>query len=207
MRGVLVSIEGIDGAGKDTQARLLESRLRSNGVVTFSHSYPDYSSRYGKIIREYLDRKIEMGQDELFFLQMLDKQKDRKKIEQELTNGGVLLMDRYLHSQIAYQSAGGFEYEKSKGIIGLSGMPVPDLVIYIDIPAETSRERKLAQRGGLDRYEGSMEYLEKVRGVYEALYREKFGAAVWIKINGLDERGKIGEAIYMSVMKLIRQGD
>ena len=207
MRGVLVSIEGIDGAGKDTQAKLVEGRLRIDGFTTFAHSYPDYASRYGKIIREYLNKEVEMESDELFFLQMLDKQKDRKIIEQELNSGGVLLMDRYLHSQIAYQSAGGFDYEKSKSIISLSGMPIPDLLVYIDIPTETARERKLVQRGGLDRYESSMDYLERVRGVYETLYRERFGASEWLKIDGLEERGKICETIYMRIKELNKLGD
>lgn len=204
MEGSLICFEGIDGSGKNTQAAMLGERLDGQGMGFANFSYPDYNSRYGKIIREYLDKKIEMDVWEFFFLQMLDKEKDKRRIEEERGKGKVLIMDRYVHSQIAYQSAGGFDYESAKKIIELSGMPRPSVVFYLDVSAEVSVERKKKQHSGaLDRHESASAYLNKVRGVYNKLYDERFFCENWIKIDGREEAGVIHEKVFLEVSRLL----
>ncbi len=203
MKGVLICLEGIDGAGKNTQAEMLAKRLGSDMTIR-KYSYPDYKSRYGKIIREYLDKKIEMEMDEFFFLQVLDKQKDRPSIEKQLMEGEVLIMDRYVYSHIAYESAGGFDYEAAKEIVEFSKMPNPDIVIYLDVAADVSMERKHKQHSGkLDRLEAMSSYLNKVREVYDRLYHERYGTGNWIKIDASKNPAEIHEEIYMEVCKLL----
>ncbi|HUB92697.1 MAG TPA: dTMP kinase [Candidatus Saccharimonadales bacterium] len=202
--GLIVCFEGIDGAGKNTQARMLKRRLETAGVKTESYSYPDYKGRYGRIIRAYLDRKIEMGVDEFLLLHMLDKQKDRRRIERGLEKGEVLIMDRYLDSVVAYQSAGGFPYDSAKKIVLLFGMPPPDIVIYLDIPVRVSTLRKNRQRHGvLDRHESSAAYLNKVRGVYNKLYAERFGCGTWVRIDGTGGAAAVHEKVFLEVNKLM----
>lgn len=184
---------------------MLAKRLNNFRTKTVVYNYPDYSSRYGRIIKDYLYGKIEMENDELFFLQMLDKQKDRAKIKKELIEGDTIIMNRYLHSQIAYQSASGFDYESAKKIISLSKMPVPDILVYIDIDTETALKRKRIQKSGnLDRHEKSADYLQKVKGVYKKLETEKFGCKDWISIDGNRDYPTIHEEIYMEVCRILK---
>ncbi len=184
---------------------MLAKRLKDLKTKTVVYNYPDYSSRYGKIIKDYLYGKIEMENDELFFLQMLDKQKDRTKIKNELMEGDTIIMNRYLHSQLAYQCASGFDYESAKKIINLSKMPVPDIVVYMDIDTETALKRKKIQKSGdLDRNEKSEDYLQKVKGMYKKLEAEKFGCKNWISINGNRDYPTIHEEIYMEVCRILK---
>lgn len=203
MRGLLVCFEGIDGAGKRTQAEMLDKWLRQEEFETRIYSYPDYGSRYGKMIREYLDGKMEMGVGEFFFLQMLDKEKDAAKITKERESGMVILADRYVDSQIAYQSAGGFNYEVAKKIVCLSGMPVPDLVFYIDVPVEVSAQRKMSQKGSLDRHEAFASYLQKVKGYYDILYKEN--RDFWVKIDGTKEIGAVHKDVVAAMEKILNK--
>ena len=201
MKGLLVCFEGIDGAGKRTQAELLGKWLQQEGFATKNYSYPDYEGVYGKIIRDYLNKKIEMGVGEFFFLQMLDKVKDAIRITGERNAGMVVIADRYVDSQVAYQSAGGFNYEAAKKIIGLSGMPVPDIVFYIDVTIEISMKRKASQKGDLDRHESFAAYLKKVKEYYDMIYKEKHNT--WVKIDSAKDIDSVHEEVVAAVEKLL----
>lgn len=203
MRGILVCIEGIDGAGKNTQTKMLSKRLADEGIVSVVYSYPDYNSPYGAIIKNFLERKIELSVEELFFLHILDKQKDREKIRKDLEKGRVVIADRYVLSAITYQTAGGFNYESAKAIAALSKLPKPDAIFYLDVPVSVSVERKGRQKGSLDRFEAASAYLNKVRGVYNKLYRERFDSENWTRIDGRAEPGVVHEEIFLEVSKLL----
>lgn len=205
MKGRIVCLEGIEGAGKDTQAQLLSRRLQEEGFDTLIYSYPDYNSRYGQIMREYLDKKIELGIEELFFLNVLDKQKDKARLESDLKAGKIIIMNRYIFSVLAYQVAGGFDYQKAKTIIGLSGLPSPDIALYLEIPVELSLQRKTSQKkGDLDRFEESSAYLKKVKGVYDRIFKEAFGCSNWVRIDATAPVGKVHDRILLEVKKLLK---
>ena len=53
-RGKLIVIDGTDGAGKETQTKLLEERLNAEGIHVIKYSFPNYDSIYGKMISQYL---------------------------------------------------------------------------------------------------------------------------------------------------------
>lgn len=203
MKGILVCLEGIDGAGKNTQAHLLSKRLSKLGIKSAIYSYPDYNSLYGKIIKKFLNKKLELSIDELFFLHVLDKQKDKEKISKDLKRGRVVIADRYIESAIAYQVAGGFDYKNAKAIFRLSGLPHPDVIFYLDVPVGISFGRKLRQKGSLDRFEKAKAYLGKVRQVYNKMYAERFDSKNWVKIDGKNKVEKVQEEIYMRVGKLL----
>lgn len=196
MKGLLICIEGIDGAGKNTQSKMLGQKLETIGIRSKIYSYPDYDSPYGKIIKNFLDKKIELSAEELLFLHILDKQKDRKRIENDLKLGKIVLTDRYVISAIAYPIAAGVDFESAKMVAALSKLPNPDIVFYIDIPVSVSMERKRKQKGSLDRFEAASSYLNKVNGVYNRLYKERFGCAEWVKINGKKDTEIVHKEIF-----------
>jgi dTMP kinase len=205
LEGTLICVEGIDGAGKSTQTEMLAERLKDSRSKVIIYNYPDYSSRYGRIIKDYLYGKIEMENDEFFFLQMLDKQKDRAKIRNDMNEGSTIIMNRYIHSQIAYQCASGFDYESAKKIINLSKMPLPDIVVYIDVDIGTALKRKKIQKSGnLDRNEKSEEYLQTVKNTYKKLESERFGCRKWLRVDGNRDYSTIHEEIYMEVCNILK---
>ncbi len=193
--GFLICIEGIDGAGKRTQAGLLRDYLLAKGRGAVVYAYPDYESRYGKIINEFLSEKAEMEVGEQFLLYLLDKESSKKRIMDDLKSGKVVITDRYFISNIAYQVAGGFDYDAAKRIIELMELPEPDLVFYLSVPIDVSIKRKTEQKGKTDRFEGSGGYLAKVMDVYERLYADGYGAGTWIKIDGTGSREEISTVI------------
>jgi dTMP kinase len=204
LEGLLVCLEGIDGAGKNTQARLLEKKLKEIGIKSVIYSYPDYTSRYGKAIKEFLDKKIELSNDELVFLHLLDRIQNRASLRKDLSSGKVVITDRYFYSIIAYQGAGGFDYENLKMIVESAGLSLPDIVFYLDVTVDLSIERKGRQKKGkLDRFEAAAAYLNKVRGVYNKLYDERFACDKWIRIDGRGSVTKVQKEIFAEVSKLL----
>lgn len=203
VRGAFVCLEGIDGAGKNTQTKMLAERLRGIGTSPSVYSYPDYQSRYGRIIKDFLEKKIELTVQELFFLNALDMEKDRTRMTADMEGGRTVIADRYITSTVAYQTAGGFDFDSAKGIVSLSGLPSPDIAFYLDIPTDLSSQRKGKQKPGrLDRFESASEYLNKVRETYNRLYEERFFCKNWVRIDGNEDVAVVHEEIFLEVSRL-----
>ncbi|MDE1874113.1 MAG: dTMP kinase [Candidatus Micrarchaeota archaeon] len=192
MRGLLVVIEGPDGSGKRTQTELLAEHLVKEGLKVKWYSYPDYGSPYGRLLAEHLEGRKTRGTKEVFLLFLADMVANAEEVERELETGGVVLMDRYFQSTVAYQSATGFRYEDAKRVEDIFGLREPDIAIYTDIPSETAMRRKKRQKelagGKADRHETSREIQDKVREVYERMISEGYGAKRWVKIDGTGSR-------------------
>ncbi|MDE1767955.1 MAG: dTMP kinase [Candidatus Micrarchaeota archaeon] len=183
MKGVLVCIEGIDGAGKHTQAELLAKALREKGIESKIYTYPDYDSDYGKMIDRYLNGHLKLNVDELILLHLADKVKDGTDIKKQIDKGIVVITDRYYYSTIAYQCAGGFDYERAKDLVDLMNSNAPDVIFYLDIPIEIVADRKSKQKGFIDKNERNTNYQRDVKGVYERMLKEGYSSK-WVKIDG-----------------------
>ena len=194
MIGKLVVLEGTDGTGKATQSRLLRDYLTKSGAASISFSYPDYGSVYGKVIDDFLHGRKKLTPDEQFFVYILDMIKDISAVKEALGRGFVI-MDRYLFSTLAYQCANGFEYDRAKKIIPLTGLQKPDLTLYIDVPVDVSMERKLKQKGTVDNFEKDRDLLTKVKKNYSIMMSEGFYSGSWARIDGSQGIEKVSEAI------------
>lgn len=201
--GLLICIEGIDGAGKCTQSDMLKKKLVAEGTDAVIFSYPNYDTAYGKILREFLDKKFELSAVEQFLLYLIDMERDRKEVQSKLASGRCVIMDRYFLSTIAYQSAGGFEFNKAVDIENVVSLPKPNIIFYLDVSVKTAIDRKMKQKGKLDRNEAAGAYLEKVRLAYERMYKEGVGNSKWIKIDGDGSASEIHEFIYSAVKKMM----
>ncbi|MCL4399381.1 dTMP kinase [Candidatus Parvarchaeota archaeon] len=189
MAGRLIVLEGIDGTGKASQTALLEKRLRDAGKTVSVYSYPDYDSVYGKRIKAFLYNEIKLSIEELFFLYFIDIIKDNREVKEKLARGEFVLMDRYVFSTVAYQAAGGFDIEKSKSIVSLSGINKPDLVLYIDMPEDISMSRKYKQKesSSVDKFEKNRKFLLSVKKNYNTLLEENFYSDRWARIDAGDD--------------------
>jgi dTMP kinase len=186
VEGKIIVIEGIDGAGKATQAKLLKDALEKNGKTVSMYSYPDYSSVYGERIKSFLYKKITLKVDELFMLYIIDMIKDKSRIIESVKKGDYVVIDRFFFSTIAYQSAGGFSYETGKELVKLLDMPFVNKVFYINVPVSVSMQRKEKQKGKMDvdKFESDKNFLSSVSTFYDKLKNENFYAKTWEEIDG-----------------------
>ena len=204
MKGIIIEFEGIDGSGKRTLSKILREELSKKNYKVVLYSYPDYKSKYGMIIKAFLDNELELSVEEQFLLYLLDMLKDKKEVMQKIDEGFIVIIDRYFLSTIAYQCANNFEYEKAKHIIKSLGLPLPSIIFYLEIPISVAIERKSNQKRNLDRFEKNKRFLKKITKVYEKMMKENFPTR-WIRLDTTRELEKIHEEVLLKVYKLINK--
>ncbi len=145
--GIFIVIEGIDGAGKSTQAKLLAKWFETKGYDVVLTKEPT-DTAFGKLIRKLVltggregiidGAKISHEAEALLFA--ADRAEHVKKlIEPSIKAGKVVISDRYFYSSLAYQWARGLDLE---WLINLNKFAIrPDLVILLDLPVKESMKR------------------------------------------------------------------
>ena len=199
MKGKLVVIEsGSDASGKATQARLLYERLRREDKKVMKIEFPNYDSDSSIFVRMYLDGKF--GKDPKTVdpyiaspMFTLDRYCSFLDIWGDFYNaGGLVVADRYTTSNLVHQASKIADPDQRDKFLdwlwdfeyGIYKLPVPDLVVFLDVPPEASQ--KLLQQRAIGRkkdiHEADSEYLEKT--YLNALYvAKKYG---WQKVQCMD---------------------
>ncbi|MGB9635447.1 MAG: dTMP kinase [Candidatus Micrarchaeia archaeon] len=185
---MIVVFEGIDGCGKGTQIQLLSKIMKYE-----RKNYPDRKGVFGELFNRVL--KGSTGEffdgETLFTMFLMDMLKDRNLLQKyKKDEKSVILLDRYAHSTLAYQSAQGVDYDRGKRIIEHFGLVKPDIVIILDITPEESMERIK----GEEIFENA-EFLEKVRENYKRIYSDKFFAERMYWVSGIRYPDEINREI------------
>lgn len=193
-KGCLVSIEGIDGAGKSTQIRLLAEWLREHGVDAVILKEPT-DGIYGRQIRQNAAAHRHVSPEEEMRLFMLDRREDvRDNILPALEAGKLVVMDRYYQSNMAYQGARGLDPAQIEAE-NERFSPVPDLVIVLDIDPAIGLSRITNHRKtALDSFEKE-EYLRRVREIFLAIGRKPNGVIV----DASQPLEKVHEAVVLAI--------
>jgi dTMP kinase len=166
--GLLVAFEGTDGAGKSTQAKLAVDWLRTLGREAVYLKEPT-DGPIGKKLRHMMVHNTERDYMEEFRLFLEDRAEDvRLNIGPMLDRGGVVCIDRYYISSMAYQGALGLDPEfirtENEKIA-----PRPDLILYFRVPLEESLRRITASRPEGQNLFELRTYQEKVREIFESM--------------------------------------
>ncbi len=198
--GFFVVIEGIDGAGGETQSKLLKEFLEKKGKKVELVKYPDYEGPIGKLIHDFLHKKFDISPEVQFCLYASDMVKDKEKIEKALKEGKIVIADRYLTSTLAYQTLKGFPLEKGLEFAELFELPTPDLVIFLEILPETSIKRKFKEKNDLDRHEANKDFLRKVNESYHRLIENQIFAKEWVVIDGEKSIEEVAKKIQKIVL-------
>jgi len=166
-RGLLIVFEGVDGAGKTTQVRLLDQQLRQEGYAVVCLKEPT-EGPWGQKLRQLArhGRQHVAPATELeWFLQ--DRREDvEQNIQPALARGQIVLLDRYYFSTIAYQGALQLNTEEIQ-VHNEAFAPPPDLLFMLDIPPALSLQR-VQQRGEMSHFE-RLDYLERVAAIFAAM--------------------------------------
>lgn len=164
MKGKIVTIEGLDGAGKSTQIDLLLNRLKKLNIKhKFIHFPMLNQGEYGKLIAEYLRGELgplEHVHPKLVSLLFAEDRNEHKALLNEwLADGYLIIMDRYVNSNIAFQCA---KTENHKDKIELkewildfefnhNSLPRPDISFFLNVPFHHIEASLSSARTGVDR--------------------------------------------------------
>lgn len=219
-----IVIEGLDGSGKSTQIERLLAYLERKGI---KHRYLHFprtdDGYYGELIARFLRGDLGPLESVHPYLVALiyagNRQDAREMIASWLAEGIIVVADRYVVSNIAFQCAKletaeerealrdwilKFEYE-------YNNIPRPDLNIFLDVPFQFTRQKLKGERSGEDRdylngktdiHEQDLNFQKKVRQVYLELAVLEPTLQV---INCSDSRGEMlsPEEIFISMQHLL----
>jgi dTMP kinase len=180
-KGFFITLEGVEGSGKTTQAALVAEALRATGHRVTVTREPG-GTRAGEAIRAiFLDPAVSLHSAAELLLVLADRaQHVREKLRPALAAGEIVLSDRYSDSTVAYQGYGrGLDLKLLGELNRLASDGVrPDLTIMLDLAVETGLERTRARvRGdvrGPDRFEGEqVEFHRRVREGFMKIARDE----------------------------------
>jgi dTMP kinase len=218
-------IEGVDGSGKSTQIQLISRYLEENNIRYHYIHFPRTNAPvYGELIARFLRGDFgSLESVDPYLVALLyagDRMDASEMIRQWLKDGFIVLLDRYVYSNIAFQCAKlndrTLQEKLRQWILGLefsyNHIPKPDLNILLDVPFSFTQKELTGVRAGTDRsyllgqrdiHEDDLNFQKKVRDMYlwQAETSEDFRV-----INCVDENGAMHsrETIFQSILQYIK---
>ncbi len=192
-----IVIEGTDGSGKATQAKLLIEKLKKDGYKTKKIDFPQYGTKSAGLVEEYLNGKygssVDVGPYRASIFYACDRYDASFKIKKWLKDGYIIVADRYISSNAAHQ--GGKIKDKKKRAdylewlynleYGIFEIPKPDITFVLKTSVDfsydlsskiTDKEKKAKKFSYLgnkkrDIHEKDKKHLENSLNVYLELSR------------------------------------
>ena len=220
-----IVIEGLDGSGKSTQLNLLKSYLEKNNINYKYLHFPRTDSRiYGDLIARFLRGELgDINTVNPYLIALIyagDRNDAKEIINQWIEDEFLVIVDRYVYSNIAFQCA---KLNKNEEINKLSDwildleynyfkIPKPDLNIFLNVPFEFTKKNLEKQRSGDDRdylngkediHEKDINFQDRVRNVY----LQQAGKDKNLKIiDCADENGNMPESgtIFNKIINLLK---
>jgi dTMP kinase len=193
---MLISFEGIDGAGKSTQIKELIHALGNLGVEVVTLREPGGTAVAEKIRQILLESSHEISPiGELLLFSASRAELVQDVIRPALASGKTVILDRFFDSTTAYQGYGrGIDLELLRSIIAISTCGItPDITFYLDLEPEEAMKRKFSKTSiplafesdELDRMERSgLEFYRNVRRGYLDIMR--LNNHRFVQLNALD---------------------
>lgn len=166
-KGILIVFEGIDGAGKTTQAKILGSKLQQRGYEVVYFQEPS-RGKWGRLVKEKARHPDSLSpQQELELFQKDRRENVEKNLKPTLAEKKIIILDRYYFSTIAYQGAKGLDPDWIRALNEEFAVR-PDLVFILDVAAGKGLKR-IENRKKKDKLFEREEYLVKVREIFKSL--------------------------------------
>lgn len=208
---MIISLEGLDASGKNTQLHLLKAHLAETGRSVGSLSFPRYGDTvFSRFVADYLNGRL--GELETVPAQAAallfagDRMESRGLIEELRAANDVLVLDRYVASNLAYQGArvppeelDGFLRWLSALEHDVNGLPAVDLTVLLEVPPATSA-RMVLRKGArdytehaADLHERNEAYLARCHDVYQHLCDAQFRGR-WVRVDCVHPGGEMRPA-------------
>lgn len=203
---MLIAIEGIDGAGKRTQTERLKARLEANGFTVGVISFPRYGETImARAVADYLNGKFgDIGDMPAHFPALLyagDRFESRTLLCELLNARDIVLADRYVASNLAYQGAKLGDAERAEFIDWMTRiehdvyqLPLADLTVYLDVPVQVSsslvakKPKRSYTDATKDLHERNADYMAACRDVYSMLIGAQHRSQ-WVAVACTDHHG------------------
>jgi len=187
--GILIVLEGADGAGKSTQFRLLSARLKAVGHEVSVYKFPRYEETSSYFIKKYLNGDygpaVALSPYVASLFYALDRFEAGPLISKDLEAGKVVLCDRYVGSNMAHQGSKFGDETEQRGFFlwndnlefQLLQIPRPNVSLFLRVPAEISQklmaEANRTNRNytakSHDEHEKDSDYLRKTIATFDVL--------------------------------------
>lgn len=196
MSGAFIVFEGIDGSGKSTLCRRIAEVLESEGISVEITAEPTHQG-IGAIIRSGAAGPVSQETEALLFV--ADRNDHTEKMGESVSEGKVVLCDRYFASTVAYQSSGlDGKAVDTEWLLSINSRFIdrPDMVVLLDIEPEKGLGRVDSRGEEVSKFE-NLEFLRRVRSSYLAL-ADRFGFKVV-------DASRSPEQVFGEVMAMIRE--
>lgn len=148
-RGRFLVLDGVDGCGKSTQARLLCAELAGRGGPAPLHLREPGGTALGELLREELlhGREALSAQVEVLLFAAARRQMLERVVAPALAQGRDVVCERSNASTFAYQAvAGGLDEERVLALLlAWCNAPAPDALLWLDLPVDEARTRLSAR--------------------------------------------------------------
>lgn len=226
MQGKIILIEGVDCSGKQTQSELLVKHLNKRGIKAVRLSFPMYDTPTGRIIAgPYLGKpdygegvfkegasNVEPKVASLYYC--ADRMYNIEKINTKLQEGYIVVLDRYVESNMAHQSAKFKTIEKQQEMINwiekleyeFLNFPKPNKVIFLHLPTNFIQKLKQSRDEKADQHEQDEEYLKNVEQTYLYLAKKyNFNVIECLKKDKIRDIEDIGNEILLNIEAMLKE--
>ncbi len=190
-------IEGIDGAGCETQGNNIFKLLQSNKKSASLIKYPDYTRNVGKLIKDFLYQNKNLSPEQQFLLYSLQFLMDKDMIA-EKRKSGILVADRYFTTTLCYQTLEGIRLTKALNFASDFAIEKPDLVFYIKVDPDIAIKRKFGEQKEKNRREKDFDFIRKTYIQYENLVKNQVWTK-WVEIDGNNTIDEVTKEIYNKI--------
>lgn len=173
--GQLIVIEGIDGTGKSTQATMLAEALRKSHKEVVQ-SFEPTNGPWGKKLRESATTGRLSIEEELNYFIRDRREHVENVITPVMERGGIVILDRYYFSTMAYQGARGLDPRKIREQ-NEQFAPKPDILIILDLDVDAALQRIGVRDGQTNEFE-KRESLDFCRTLFLSLEGEPYAHVI-----------------------------
>lgn len=192
-KGYLIVIEGIDGTGKSTQATMLAEALRKSGREVVQ-SFEPTNGPWGKKLRDSAITGRLSIEDELEYFINDRREHVEQLIIPTIKRGGVVILDRYYFSTMAYQGARGIDPEMIRAK-NESFAPQPDMLLILDLDVDIALERIGIRDGEANEFE-KRESLDFCRKLFLSLKDEAYAEVINANTSITDVNAHVMAAVH-----------
>jgi dTMP kinase len=179
-KGLLIVIEGVDGSGKETQSKALYEYFAGKEIEITKVTFPRYDNSSSALVKMYLNGDFGSNPNDInpyaasTFYAVDRYAAFKEELFDFYNNGGIIIADRYTTSNLVHQGGKLKDIDEKKAYMDWVwdlefvkyGLPVPDVVFYLDIPPEINiklmaeRKNKISNESKKDIHERSLTHLQ-----------------------------------------------